>query len=113
MTRAVAVDRLRTAVKAFIEAHRLDEGGDPLKAGHGGLVTRASIKAREDCARLLSELDVWDGIIEIIETPVPPNLRHVDGRLVVELYAGTMTMRAAVGDGQWLSRKARIAFDEV
>jgi hypothetical protein len=56
---------------------------------------------------------MWDGIIEIIETPVPPNLRHVAGRLVVELYAGTMTMRAEVGDGQWLARKARIAFDEV
>jgi hypothetical protein len=112
MTRAVAVDRLREAVKAFIEAHDRDQGGDPARQGHGGLITE-STKPKEACKRALADLEMWDGIIEIIETPVPPNLRHVDGRLVIELYAGTMTMRAAVGDGQWLARKARIAFDEV
>ena len=108
-----AVTRLLETAEAFIEAHKRDEGGDPLQAGHGGLVTLASTKARESCERAASDLKAWDGIIEVIETPVPPNLRHVDGVLVIELYAGTLTMRAEVGSGEWLARKARITFDEV
>jgi hypothetical protein len=111
MSRAKADAAFRAAVKEFIAAHDRDEGGDPMQSGHGGLITE-STKAKEAVKLALDALEAWDGVIEVIDTNVPPNIREHEGELVVELYAGTLTMRAPVGEGDWFSRKARVTLKD-
>lgn len=91
------------ALDAFIELHKADEGGDPRKLGHGGLVTETSIKARDEVARLRAAERELEGVIEVIRSHVPIAIRRTgDGRLVATSFAGAVHIETDLGDGLFL-----------